>query len=161
MSRRWIVVDTNIFCFTAYQAVGSWSAQERNRLYEGGEAQDFLSRMVNYCDEYGLVVDTEGLIIEEYEQKIPRDSFGYWAFRQMATRIPGKMDSFRHANPDWIDQLEGSHNLDKHDRRFLATALATPDKILVSEDTVFTGNESFLKVKGLGVYDAERANHQL
>jgi hypothetical protein len=161
MSRKWVVVDTNIFWFTSYQAAGDQNRRERDYLFLGGEAQTFLSRMVEYCDEYGLAVDAEGLIIEEYEEKIPRDSFGYHAFRQMATRLPGKISPFKHVNPDWAYQLQAESKPDKHDYRFLATALATPDKVLVSEDTVFTGNADFLVTKGLHIYDAEGASRDL
>jgi hypothetical protein len=161
MSRKWVVVDTNIFRFTSYEIAGEQDRRERDHLFLGGEAQAFLSRMVEHCDEYGLAVDAGGLIIEEYEGKIPKDSFGYYAFRQMATRIPGKISSFRHVNPDWAPQLQGDSRPDRHDFRFLATAWATPDKVLVTEDTVFVGNIDLLRLKGLQVYNAEQANRDL
>jgi hypothetical protein len=161
MSKRWVVVDTNIFCFTGYQTAGVEDARACDYLHKGGGASEFLHRVVEYCDEYGLAVDSGGLIVEEYDQKIPRGSFGYWAFRQLTTRIPDKVRSFRPKNPDWVDQLEDSHELDKHDRRFLATALATPDKILVSEDTVFLKNTSPLRKKGVRVYAVEDASDAL
>ena len=158
MSKRWIVVDTNIFCFTGYQAAGGEGTREREYLHRGGEAFRFLSRIVEHCDKYGLAVDTDGIIVEEYDHKILRDSFGYHVFLQLTARIPDKVRSFRPRNPDWLDQLEGGGSLDKHDRRFLATALATPDKVLVSEDTVFLDNADLLREKGVRVYDGEEAN---
>ncbi len=161
MSRQWIVVDTNVFCFTGYQAVGDASTK-RDYLDKGGDSFGFLGRMVEYCDEYGLAVDADdpSLILEEYQEKIPRDSFGYWAFRQL-TRIPGKIRSFRHRNPGWLDCLEDAHKLDKHDRRFLATAVATPGKVLVSEDMVFLKNAGGLRERGVRVYSVEEANTDL
>ncbi len=161
MGRRWIVVDTNIFCFTGYQEAGDHGRRERDYLAKGGEAVDFLHRLMEYCDEYGLAVDTGGLIVEEYQRQIPLGSFGHYAFRQMATRMPGKVRAFDPRNPDWMDQVARSQDLDKHDRRFIATALATPDKVLVSEDTVLLENAPFLERKGLHVYDAEEANEVL
>lgn len=162
MSKQWVVVDTNVFCLTGYQAAGSEDVHGRDYLHKGGEACVFLQRMVEYCDEYGLAVDDDvSLILEEYQQKIPRDSFGYWAFRQLTTRIPDKVRSFRPRNPDWLDELEDSSELDKHDRRFLATTLATPDKVLVSEDTVFHKNANLLRGKGVRAYDVEEVNDAL
>lgn len=160
MTKQWIVVDTNVFCFAGYQAAGDENARERDYLYKGSDACDFLDRMVEYCDEYGLAVDEDdpSLIIEEYQQKIPLDSFGYWAFRQLTTRIPGKTQPFRHKNPNWLDHLEDAHELDRHDRRFLATAVATPNKVLVSEDTVFLKNAQALREQGVRIYGVEEAN---
>ena len=133
MSKQWIVVDTNVFCLTAYRTAGDRDTRARDYLDKGGKACDFLHRLVEYCDEYGLAVDGgQSLILEEYYQKVPPDSFGYWVFRQLTTRIPNKVRPFVHRNPAWLGQLEDSHELDKHDRRFLATALATPDKILIA-----------------------------
>ena len=161
MSKRWVVVDTNVFCFTGYQAAGSEDVRERDYLHKGGAACEFLQRMVQYCDEYGLAVDDGSLVLEEYQQKIPRDSFGYWAFRQLTTRIPDKVRSFRPRNPNWLGELKDSSKLDKHDRRFLAITLATPDKVLVSEDTVFLRNSDFLGEKGVLAYSVEEANDAL
>jgi len=160
MGRKWIVVDTNVFCFTGYQAAGDGSARERDYLGKGGDAHDFLDRMVEYCDEYGLAVDADdpSLILEEYQEKIPQGSFGYWAFRQLTTRIPGKTRSFKHRNPGWLDRLEDAHELDKHDRRFLATAVAIPDKVIISEDTVFLKNVRVLRERGVQVYSVAEAN---
>ena len=162
MSKRWVVVDTNVFCLAGYQKAGIGDARERDYLYRGGEAFEFLHRMVEYCDVYGLAVDgDEGLIIEEYTQKIPRGSFGYYAFQQLAVRIPDKVRSFSPRNPNWVGQLDDSNKLDKHDLRFLATTLSTPDRTLVSEDSVFVNNADFLSGKGVWIYDVERANETL
>ena len=161
MGKQWIVVDTNVFCRAGYQEAGGEGVRERDYLHEGGEACEFLDRMVKYCDEYGLAVDTDGLLVEEYDQQIIRGSFGYYAFRRLAVEIPGKTRSFSPKNPDWVDQLEGGSKLDKHDRRFLATALATPDKVLVSQDMAFLENASFLRGKGIQVHDVGEANATL
>lgn len=150
MSRRWLVVDTQIFCFTAYQ--------KRDRQVEGGESTEFLQRIIDQCEEYGLALDREGLILEEYEREIPQDSFGRYAFQHMLTRIPNKVAFFEHKNSPWLEDLKGC---DKHDRRFVATALATPDKVLVSEDSVFHQNAALLRREGVRLYDIEEANRAL
>lgn len=150
MSRRWIVVDTNIFCLTAYEV-------EKDRLFDAGHATDFLRRMVDECEQYGLALDREGLILEEYIDKIPKESFGMHALKRMQT-MPEKVRYFNPKNPEWLEQL---HKCDKHDRRFVATALATPDKVLVSEDSVFHEHGSLFQEYGIQLYDAEKASESL
>ncbi|GEM_PF-6528884 len=157
--RRWIVVDTNIFCYPSFDRL-RWNPTNQRALSVGSDCLEFLNRMVEECDTYGLAVDKEGLIVEEYEQQIPRESFGFQVLREMMDQ-EGKVALFDHRNPAWLNQLQDAHMLDNHDRRFLATALATPEKILVSEDTVFLNNSDFLQSQGGSVYDAERAAGQL
>lgn len=150
MRRRWIVVDTNIFCLTAYRV-------EQDRLLDAGHAIDFLQRMVNECEQYGLALDREGLILEEYREKIPKESFGMHALKRMQT-MPKKVRCFSPKNLEWLEQL---HKCDKHDRRFVATALATPDKVLVSEDSVFHEHDHLLRKHEIRLYDAEEAYKSL
>ncbi len=161
MSRRWIVVDTNIFCLTDL-------SRKQQRLTETHEAMDllglmeaaidFLERMIEFCEEYGLGLDQEGLIVEEYEREIPPHSFGRFAFEHMAARLPGKTGRFEHKNPPWLDQLKGC---DQHDRRFVATALATPDKVLVSQDSVFRNHADLFQQEGLRLLNVEEAVGEL
>lgn len=153
MGRRWIVVDTNIFCLTDY----SKHEQKQNRLFDAAHATDFLLRMVEECEQYGLALDQEGLILEEYEKKIPPDSFGWYALNRMQT-MSGKVGFFEHKNLHWIEQLRGC---DKHDRRFVATAFATPDKVLVSEDSVFHEHHFLFQQNGMQLYNAEEADKSL
>lgn len=160
MSRRWIVVDTNIFCLTDPEPklalADPREAMNLSRLM--GEAVDFLWRVRTFCEEYGLALDRERLILEEYEKEIPRGSFGWYALREMLTRIPGKVAFFEHKNPVWLEELQGC---DKHDRRFVATALATPDKVLISQDSVFHANADMFGEEGLRLFDVEEANTAL
>jgi len=152
---RWIVIDTNIFTLTHPD-----SSAPSEELMNCGYALSFLERVLKFCETYGLALDDEGLILEEYAQKIRKDSFGDHAYRRML-RIPNKVRYFPHKNPEWMSDLKDGHKLDKHDRRFLATAFATPDKVLVSQDSVFQNNSDFLRGKGVQLYDAEGADERL
>ncbi|MCS7282067.1 MAG: hypothetical protein RMK65_06215 [Anaerolineae bacterium] len=151
MSKRWLVIDTNVFSLPEKQDVLPVLMLA---------AVEFLNRIIEWCDEYGLAVDEEGLILEEYFKKIPPKSFGAQAL--MAIRdLPNKIGVFRHKNPSWLETLADSHQLDAHDRRFLATAAATPDKVLVSEDTVFLQNKQVLKQHNIHVYSIEEASESV
>ncbi len=160
MPKRWIVVDTNIFRLTGFEKAGDADLRQRTYRDKGFAAIGLLERIVNQCEEYGLALDEGGLIIEEYEEQIPENLYGFELLVRM-TEIPGKVRVFAHKNPRWLNQMSQAHKLDKHDRRFLATTLATPDKILVSEDGVFLDNRDFLAKKGVRVYDAEEADESL
>lgn len=160
MPKRWIVVDTNIFRLTGFEKAGDADLRRKSYLDKGFAAIEFLEKVVKHCEEYGLAIDKDGLILEEYERQIPANLYGFELLVRMA-EIPGKVRSFSHKNPKWLDQMDEAHKLDKHDRRFLATALATPDKLLVSEDGVFLDNKQFLAQQGLHVYDAEEARENL
>ncbi len=158
MSRCWIVVDTNVFCLTDPGRKQPRLADLREAMILSGlmrEAVDFLERMIEFCEEYGLALDREGLILEEYEREIYPGSFGWYALQEMLKRIPGKVAFFEHKNPVWLEEL---HGCDKHDRRFVATALATPDKVLISQDSVFHDNAEMLRKEGLRLFDVEEAD---
>lgn len=146
-SKKWLVIDTNVFCLPEKEDV-------HPVLMDA--AVEFLNRIIEYCEEYGLAVDEEGKILEEYEAKISNGSFGAQVLQRIRD-LPYKFQKFRHKNPPWVEQLAESHKLDAHDRRFLATAAATPDKVLVSEDGIFLINAETLRQRGVCVYSTEEA----
>ncbi len=62
-------------------------------------AIDFLERMIEFCEEYGLGLDQEGLIVEEYEREIPRTLSAGLRLSIWPRDFLAKPGRFEHKNP--------------------------------------------------------------